>query len=164
VWRRAYPRRHTIGRRSGGRGVRAWLGEHRLAAGAVGIALVLWAVVGIASALDGHHTHTTTASAGSQRPAGAHRTTAAKPAPALSSKALHTTPRSLPAQSTQPRPRPSAPRRRRRRASALVREAVAPPVAPRKETAMPAAPTPTARASAPPAPAQEQTQGGLFSP
>jgi hypothetical protein len=165
VWRRAYPRRHTIGRRAGGRGIRAWLGQHRLAAGAVGAALVLWAVVGIASALDGHHTHTTTASAGSQRPAGTHRTAAAKPAPALSSKALHTTPRSLPAQSTQPRPRPSAPRRRWRPAPALVREALAPPIAAPKETAMPAVPsTPAARASAPPAPAQEQTQGGLFSP
>jgi uncharacterized iron-regulated membrane protein len=164
VWRRAYPRRHTISRRGDGRGVRAWLGQHRLAAGAVGVALVLWAVVGIASALDGHHTHTTTASAGSQRPAGAHRTAAAKPAPALSSEALPAAPRSSPAQSTQPRPRPSARRRRRRPAPALVRDALAPPIAAPKETAMPAAPTPAARASAPPAPAQEQTQGGLFSP
>lgn len=161
VWRRAYPRRHRIGRRGDGRGVRAWLGQHRLAAGAVGVALVLWAVVGIASALDGHHTHTTTTSADSQRPAGTHRTTAAKPAPALSSKALPAAPRSSPAQSTQPRPRHSA----RRRPAPLLREAVAPPVAPPKETATPTAPsTPAARASAPPAPAQEQTQGGLFSP
>jgi hypothetical protein len=160
VWRRAYPRRRTIGRRGDGRGVRAWLGQHRLAAGAVGTALAAWAVVGVGSALDGHHTHTATASVVSQRPAGTHRTVAAKPAPALSSNALHATPRSSPARSAPSRPRHSAPRRRRP-AAALVREAVPPP----KEAAVPAAPsTPAARASAPPAPAQEQTQGGLFSP
>ncbi len=159
-WRRAYPRRRTIGRRGDGRGVWAWLGQHRLAAGAVGAALVLWAVVGIASALDGHHTHTATTSVVGKRPAGTHWTAAAKPALALSSKALHAAPRSSSAQSTQSRPRRSAPRRRRP-APALVREAVAPP----KEAAVPAAPsTPAARASAPPAPAQGQTQGGLFSP
>jgi hypothetical protein len=162
VWRRVYPRRRAIGRRGDGRGVRAWLGQHRLAAGAVGTALAAWAVVGVGSALDGNHTHTKAASASvvNQRPAGTDRTAAAKRAPALSSNALHATPRSSPARSAPSRPRHSAPRRRRS-APALVREAVAPP----KEAAVPAAPsTPAARASAPPAPAQEQTQGGLFSP
>jgi hypothetical protein len=167
VWRRAYPRRRTMGRRGDGRGVRAWLGQHRLAAGAVGAGLAAWAVVGVGSALDGHHPHTSTASASvvNQRPAGTDRSAAAKSAPALRSKALHATPRSSPAQSAQSRPRHSAPHRRRPPAPALVREAVAPPVAPPKEAAVPAAPsTPAARASAPSAPAQEQTQGGLFSP
>jgi len=158
VWRRAYPRRRTIGRRGDGRGARAWLGQHRLAAGAVGVALAAWALVGVSSALNGHHTDTTTASVVSKRPTGTHRTAAAKPAPALSSKALHAAPRSSPAQSAQSPPRHSPPRRRRP-APALVREAVAP----QKEAAVPAAPsTPAARASAPPAPAQ--AQGGLFSP
>jgi len=163
VWRRAYPRRRTIGRRGDGRGVRAWLGEHRLATGAVGAALAAWAVVGVGSALDGHHTHTTTATVVGKRPAGTHWTAATTPTPALSPKALHAAPRPSPAQSTQSRPRHSAPRRRP--APALVREAVAPRVAPPKEAAVQAAPsTPATRASAPPAPAQEQTQGGLFSP
>lgn len=162
VWRRAYPRRRTIGRRGDGRGARAWLDQHRLATGAVGAALAAWALVGVGSALDGNHTHTKAASASvvNERPAGTDRTAAAKRAPALSSKALHAAPRSSPVQSAQSRPRHSAPRRRRP-APALVREAVAPP----KEAAVPAAPsTPAARASAPPAPAQAQTQGGLFSP
>ena len=88
LWRRVYPRRRTIERRSDGHGARAWLGQHRLAAGAVGAALAAWAVVGVGSALDGHHTHTPTASASvvSKRPTGTHRAAAAKPAPALSSK------------------------------------------------------------------------------
>jgi hypothetical protein len=160
LWRRAYPRRRTIGRRGDGRGVRAWLGRHRLATGAVGAALAAWALVGVGSVLDGHHTHTTTAGVVSKRPSGTHRTAAAKPAPALSSKALHAAPRPSPAQSAQSRARDSEPRRRRP-APALLREAVAPP----KEAAVPVAPsTPAARASAPPAPAPAQTQGGLFSP
>lgn len=166
LWRRVYPRRRTIGRRSAGHGARAWLGQHRLAAGAVGAALAAWAVVGVGSALDGHHTHTPTASASvvSKRPTGTHRAAAAKPAPALSSNALHEAPRSSPAQTTQARPRHSAPRRRRQ-APALVREAVAAPVLPAREAAVPAASsTPAAHVSAPPAPSQEQTQGGLFSP
>jgi hypothetical protein len=169
LWRRVYPRRRTIGQRGGGRGVRAWLGQHRLVAGAVGAALAAWAVVGVGSAFDGHPTHTTAASASvvSKRPAETHRTTAAKPASALSSRALHEAPRSSPAQTTQARPRHSAPQRHRP-APALVRETVAAPVVPAREAAVPAASStpaaPAARASARSAPAQEQTQGGLFSP
>src|ERR1039458_549088 len=54
-WRGVYPRRRAARELGAGRGVRAWLREHRLAGGAVGAAILLWAIVAFASALDGQH-------------------------------------------------------------------------------------------------------------
>ncbi len=62
-WRGVYPRRRAARELGAGRGVRGWLGEHRLAGAAVGAAILLWAIVGFASALDGQHSHAPAASA-----------------------------------------------------------------------------------------------------
>jgi hypothetical protein len=169
-WRGVYPHGRAARERRAGRSVRAWLREHRLAGSAVGVAVLLWAIVGFASALDGQHSHTPARSAitRSGRPASRHRTQASKPAPAPSSRTLRAAPRSA-ARTVQPRPVFRA--RRRRPAAAPVRETVAPPVAPVGEAPVPPAPTAAAPvpaavppASAPPAAAPEQTGGGLFSP
>ena len=169
-WRGVYPHRRAARERRAGRGVRAWLREHRLAGSAVGVAVLLWAIVGFASALDGQHSHTPARSAitRSGRPATRHRTQASKRALAPSSRTLRAAPRSA-ARTVQPRPVFRA--RRRRPAAAPVRETVAPPVAAVGEAPVPqappaATPVPAAAppASAPPAAAPEQTGGGLFSP
>jgi hypothetical protein len=168
-WRGVYPRRRALRELGAGRGVRGWLGEHRLAGAAVGAAILLWAIVGFASALDGQHSHTPDASAITRgdRPATRHRTQASKPAPAPSSRTPRAAPRSA-ARTAQPRHALRA--RRRRPAAAPIRETVAPPVAPVGEAPVPPVPTPAAPAppappaSAPPAAAPEQTGGGLFSP
>ena len=170
-WRGVYPRPRALRELGAGRGVRGWLREHRLAGTAVGAAILLWAIVGFASALDGQHSHTPARSAitRSERPATRHRTQAAKRAPAPSSRTLRAAPR-YPARSAQPRPVFRG--RRRRPAAAPVRETVAPPVAPVGEApvaqappaAAPAPPAAAPPASDPPAAAPEQTGGGLFSP
>jgi len=170
-WRGVYPRPRALRELGAGRGVRGWLGEHRLAGSAVGAAILLWAIVGFASALDGQHSHTPDASAitRSGRPATRHRTQASKRAPAPGSRTLRAAPR-YPARTAQPRPVFRA--RRRRPAAAPVRETVAPSVAPVGEApvaqappaAAPAPPAAAPPASAPPAAAPEQTGGGLFSP
>jgi PASTA domain len=169
-WRGVYPHRRALRELGAGRGVRAWLREHRLAGSAVGVAVLLWAIVGFASALDGQHSHTPARSAitRSGRPATRHRTQASKRALAPSSRTLRAAPRSA-ARTAQPRPVFRA--RRRRPAAAPVRETVAPPVAAVGEAPVPqappaATPVPAAAppASAPPAAAPEQTGGGLFSP
>src|SRR5271166_3643657 len=169
-WRGVYPRRRALRELGAGRGVRGWLREHRLAGSAVGAAVLLWAIVGFASALDGQHSHTPDASAitRSERRATRHRTQASKRAPAPSSRTLRAAPRSA-ARTAQPRPVFRA--RRRRPAAAPVRETVAPSAAAVGEAPVPqappvAAPVPAAAppASAPPAAAPEQTGGGLFSP
>ena len=169
-WRGVYPRPRALRELGAGRGVRGWLREHRLAGAAVGAAILLWAIVGFASALDGQNAHTPAASeiTRSERPATRHRTQASKPAPAPSSRTPRAAPRSA-ARGAQPRPVFRA--RRRRPAAAHVRETVAAPVAPVGEAPVAqappaAAPVPAAapRASDPPAAAPEQTGGGLFSP
>ncbi len=169
-WRGVYPRRRAAGERAAGRGVRAWLSEHRLAGAAVGAAILLWAIVGFASALDGQHSHTPAASAITRgdRAATRHPTQASKRAPAPSTRTLRAAPRSA-ARTAQPRPVFRA--RQQRPAAAPVRETVAAPVAAVGEAPVPQAPpaaTPVPatapRASAPPAAAPEQTGGGLFSP
>jgi hypothetical protein len=169
-WRGVYPRRRATRALGAGRGVRAWLREHRLAGTAVGVAVLLWAIVGFASALDGQHSHTPARSAITRgdRRATRDRTQVSKRALAPSSRTLRAAPRSA-ARTVQPRPVFRA--RRRRPAAAPVRETVAPPVAPVGEAPVPRAPTAAApvpaaapRASDPPAAAQQQRGGGLFSP
>jgi len=169
-WRGVYPRRRAARELGAGRGVRGWLREHRVAGAAVGAAILLWAIVGFASALDGQHSHTPDASAITRddRAATRHRSQASKRALAPSSRTLRAAPRSA-AHTVQPRPVFRA--RRRRPAAAPVRETVAPPVAAVGEAPVPqappaATPVPAAAppASAPPAAAPEQTGGGLFSP
>ena len=169
-WRGVYPRRWAARELGAGSGVRGWLREHRLAGTAVGAAILLWAIVGFASALDGQHSHTPGASAITRgdRAATRHRTQASKRALAPSTRTLRAAPRSA-ARTAQPRPVFRA--RQRRPAAALVRETVAAPVAPVGEAPVPqappaAAPVPAAAppASDPPAAAPEQTGGGLFSP
>jgi PASTA domain len=168
-WRGVYPRQRAARELGAGRGVRAWLREHRLGGAAVGAAILLWAIVGFASALDGQHSHTPDASAirRSERPATRHRTQASKPAPAPSSRTPRAAPRSA-ARTAQPRPVFRA--RQRRPAPAPVRETVAPSAAPVGEASVPPAPTPAPApaaappASDPPAAAPEETGGGLFSP
>jgi len=169
-WHGVYPRRRAARQRGGGRAVRAWLREHRLAGSAFGAAILLWAIVAFASAVDGQHSHTPAASAitRSEQPTTRHRTHASKRAPTPSSRTPRVTPR-YPARTA---PGPVFRTRRRRAAPAPVRETVAPPVAPVGEAPAPQAPPPAAPApaaaapvaSAPPATAPEQTGGGLFSP
>ncbi len=173
-WRRAYPRRRRARHRVGGNGrLRAWLGEHRLLAGAVAVALVLWTAVGVVSTGQDARTSSTNAVApnhalGARRPGrplkpaaaqklGAHKRTARSPR-------LHPTrperlvarPRRIP----RPTPAPAQP------AAPAVSETVAPP--PREAPGPRPAGAPTqprqAAASAPPAPTPEQRGGGLFSP
>ena len=166
-WRGVYPRRRAARERGAGRGVRGWLREHRLGGAAVGAAILLWAIVGFASALDGQHLHTPDASAitRSERPATRHRTQASKPAPVPSSR----TPRAAPRYPARTARRAALRGQRRRPAAAPVRETVAPSAGPVGEASVPPAPTtapaPAAPpASAPPAAAPEQRGGGLFSP
>ncbi len=168
-WRGVYGRGRAAGELGAGRGVRAWLREHRLAGSAVGAAVLLWAIVGFASALDGRHSHipTATATTRSERPATRHQAKTLNPALAPSSRTSRAAPRSA-ARTWQPRPLLRA--RRQRLAAAPVRETAAPPVAPVGEAPVqhasppptPAQPAP--HASRPPVAASEQTGGGLFSP
>jgi hypothetical protein len=169
-WRGVYPRPRALRELGAGRGVRGWLRAHRLAGAAVGAAILLWAIVGFASALDGQHSHPPDASAITRgdRAATRHPTQALKRAPAPSTRTLRAAPRSA-ARTAQPRPVFRA--RQQRPAAAPVRETVAAPVAPVGEAPVAqappaAAPVPAAapRASDPPAAAPEQTGGGLFSP
>ena len=157
-WRRVYPRRRTTGTLGGGRGVHVWLAEHPWLVKTVGAALAVWLVVGVASALDGHHARAPIASVipVSERPAGTHMAGAHNPGFARSSRTARAAAR--PPRVHTPVKHSGVPRRRP--APALERgAAVQAPLAPR-----PAFP---ARMSAPPPPparAPEQTQGGLFSP
>jgi PASTA domain len=165
AWRRVYPRRRVAGTLDGDRGVRAWLAEHPRLVKAVGTAFAVWAVVGLAAALDGHHARAPTASviSGGNRRAGTRTAVARDRASARRVRTVRPAARS---------PRPHVPPEhsgvpRRRRASAPASEAAARPegASVRATPAPPPPPTaaPTA-ASAPPPPAPEQTQGGPFSP
>jgi hypothetical protein len=157
AWRGAYPRRarRELDARHGPRG---WLRRHRLASSLIAVAVLLWAIVAVAAALDGQDSHNDPAAGAitrSERLTVTHRIRAAKPASAPSSR----TPRS-PARTAQPRP--VARTQRRRSAPAPVGEAIAAPVAAGEAPAR-GAPPPASGASAPPA-APEQRGGGLFSP
>ncbi len=162
AWRRVYPRRRTAGALGGDRSVRARLAEHPRLVKAVGAALAVWVVVGLAAALGGHHARTPTASvvSGGARRAGTYTTGTRDRGPASSVRTVRPAARS-------PRPHTSpqhsgAPRRRR--IPPLAREAAARPEGAGVQAAPPPRPTPPPPVSAPPQPAAEQTQGGLFSP
>jgi len=162
AWRRVYPRRRTVGVLGGG-GVRAQLAGHPRLVKAVGAALAVCVVVGVAATLDGHHARTPAASviSHSERPAGSHTTGVRDRASAPSWRAAR--PAARPPRTRTPSQRSGVPRRRS--APALVRAAAAPPEGAGVQAAPQQRPAPPARstsASAPP-PA-EQTQGGLFSP
>ena len=162
AWRRVYPRRRTAGALGGDRRVRARLAEHPRLVKAVGAALAVWVVVGLAAALDGHHARTPTASviSGDARRAGTYTTGTRDRAPAPSVRIVRPAARS-PRPHTAPQ-HSGAPRRRRTQPSA--REVAAHPEGTGVPAPPPPRPTPPAPASAPPPPASEQTQGGLFSP
>ncbi len=176
-WRGVYPRRRAARRGLQGQGrLRGWLREHRMLAGAIGAALILWTLVGAISAVDGHHPRTPPASAlaPSRAPTVSHPLPATKlpaaPKPAAPRTperslrphtARHRAPRAAPSRPAQHgAPRPVHP------VAAVVRETVALAAAP-APTHSPA-PQPSAaappQASTPPASSPEQSAGGLFSP
>jgi hypothetical protein len=157
AWRRVYPRRWIFAALARGSGVRVWLGGHSLLVRAVGAALAVWILVGLASALDGQHARTPTASviSPSHRPARTRITQPRRPVfapsvararPAVRSPQVHAAAR-----------RSLAPRRHPRQAP-VIEAAV-----PRERMAVQVPPVPPP-ASAPAAPAAPQAQGGLFSP
>jgi hypothetical protein len=163
-WRSAYPRRSAMRGLSNTSRVRTWLREHRILAGACGLALALWMVVGLASALDGRHARPLSAStvAPKRAPAAKHHDPAPKPAqrPAEQKRTAR------PARShfTRRAPHPARPRRARaargpvRTAAPGVSEAGGPTPRPAPTTPQPSE-APVPRSSAP-----EQSGGGLFSP
>lgn len=179
AWRRAYPRRGTTRAERSGSRVRAWLGAHRLLAGALGVALGLWMLVGVAAMLSGHpRARIAGAAAPLRTPAARHQRSPAKPAPAPKAK---TRKASTPARPARRRGRRWA--RPRRRASRAIRHPAPAPNPARtvaapavREAAAPAGaaagPPPAAQPSQAPAsqpsppspPAPEQSGGGLFSP
>ncbi len=160
--RRVYPHRRTATVLARGGGVRAWLGEHSLLVRLVGAALAVWILVGLASALDGQHARTPTASAisSTKKPAPTHtpETHVRVPAPRVKSARPETRPPQAHtfARSTQ------APHHLRGRPP--VREIAAPPERPVVQTSPARSPAPRAATGEPSAPAARQTQGGLFSP
>ncbi len=174
-WRGAYPRRRAAIRGLGGRGrVRGWFREHRKLVGAVGAALALWTLVGVLSAMDGHHARTPSANVLAPSRAPAVRRPALTPKP---SAAKTLTPEAL-ARSSRPRTArrqmssPSPRRPLQRHAPQAVRQMAAPETgetvvsaatsAPAQPPAPPSAAAPPP--STPPARAPEQSGGGLFSP
>ena len=161
-WRRVYPRRRTFAALTSVGGIRVWLGEHSLLAKAVGAALAVWLLVGLASALDSQHAGTPTASLASpsHRPTRTRTTQARPPVSAPSVASARPTVRSP--QLRRAARHSEAPHLDRERAPVI--EAAAHPE--RMAVQAPAAPpaAPPAPASAPAAPPAQQTQGGLFSP
>jgi PASTA domain len=162
VWRRVYPRRRAAGALGGGHGVRARLAEHPRLVKALGAALAVWVVVGLAAALDGHQGRTPAASviAGGARSAGTYTAGTRERASAPSSRTVRPSTRSprpdtAPQHSGVPRRRPAPP---------PARGAAARPEGAGVQVAPPPRPTPPDPASASPPPAPEQTPGGLFSP
>lgn len=177
AWRGAYPRRRAVMRGFRGQGrVRGWLREHRRLAGAIGAALALWTLVGVISAMDGHHPHTPPAGAlaPSRAPTVSHPLPATK-LPAAPKPAPRRTPARAPRPHTAQRQAPrAAPSRLAQHRAPRPVHPVAPAVrGPDVSAAVPAptqapAPQPSAaappRASTSPAPSREQSGGGLFSP
>jgi hypothetical protein len=178
-WRRVYPRRrHAIGGVGVGGRFRAWLGEHWVLAGVVGVALVLWVVVGVASTLQGDRAGATRVGAlairpmpGARRPdptprprtvqmLPAHKT-AARPRRAHPVRSAARTPASQPVPQTAPRPvHPAVPAVTEAVVARASREVPVPAEAPVPRPSEAPAP----RASTPPARASEQSGGGPFSP
>jgi hypothetical protein len=159
AWRRVYPRRRTVAAVARSGGIRVWLGEHSLLVKAVGAALTVWILVGLASALDSQHAGTRTASVAS--PSTHTRTTQARarvyPPSATSGRPAARSPQSRP--STR---RSDAPHHDRQHGPVV--KAAAPPEHMSVHASSAPPPAPLAPVSAPAAPAGQQTQGGLFSP
>jgi hypothetical protein len=162
AWRRVYPRRRTFAALTRVGGIRVWFGEHSLLVKAVGAALAVWILVGLASALDSQHAGTPTASLASpsHRPARTRTTQARPPVSAPSAASARPTARS-------PQVRGAArhsetPHLDRERAPVI--EAAAHPERMAVQAPAAAPPAPPTPASAPAAPPAQQTQGGLFSP
>ena len=162
AWRRVYPRRRTFAALTSVGGIRVWLGEHSLLAKAVGAALAVWILVGLASALDSQHAGTPTASLASpsHRPTRT-RTTQARP-PVSAPSAASARPTARPTQLRRAARHSEAPHLDRQRAPVI--EAAAHPERMAVQAPAAAPPAPPAPASAPAAPPAQQTQGGLFSP
>jgi hypothetical protein len=162
AWGRVYPRRWIFAALARGSGLRVWLGEHSLLVKAVGAALGVWILVGLASALDGQHARTPTASviSPSHRPARTRTTQPRRPVfvpsvarsrPAARSPQVHAAARHSQAPRRHPRQAPVI-------ETAVPRDRMAvqvPPVPP---------PAPPPPAVSPAASAAPQAQGGLFSP
>jgi len=162
AWCRVYPRRWTFAALARGGGVRVWLGEHSLLVKAVGAALAVWILVGLASALDGQHARTPTASvvSPSHRPA---RTRTTQPRPPVSAPSVVSTRPTARSPQVRPATRHSeAPHLDRQRAPVI--EAAARPERMAVQAPAVPPPAPPGPASAPAAPPAQQTQGGLFSP
>jgi hypothetical protein len=156
AWRRVYPRRRTFAAVARGSGIRVWLGEHSLLVRAIGAALTVWVLVGLASALNSQHAATP---AGSVASRSAH--TRAKQARAPVSDPSATSARAG-ARSPQVRPataRSDAPHHDRRRVPVIKASARPERMAVQAPAAAPSAPLAPVSA-----PAGQQTQGGLFSP
>ena len=162
AWRRVYPRRRTFAALTSVGGIRVWLSEHSLLAKAVGAALAVWILVGLASALDSQHAGTPTAGviSPSHRPA---RTRPAQARPSVSAPSVASArPTAGPTQLRRAARHSEAPHLDRQRAPVIeaaahpermaVQASAAPP---------PASPAPASASAAPPA---RQAQGGLFSP
>ena len=157
AWRRVYPR-------PAGRGFRARLARHPWLVGTAGLMLAVWAVVGVIAALVGqpasvHHANVLSGAAGRAGAPAIHAAEASPQRhtavhPAKGSSLVDTARRRRAALRHSPEPAPA------REAAARPDRGAAQP-SPPPQPAPPASPTP---ASAPPPPAQEQTQGGLFSP
>jgi pyruvate/2-oxoglutarate dehydrogenase complex dihydrolipoamide acyltransferase (E2) component len=162
AWRRVYPRRRTFAALTRVGGIRAWLGEHSLLAKAVGAALAVWILVGLASALDSQHAGTPTASLASpsHRPARTRTTQARPPVSAPSAASARPTARSP--QVRRAGRHSEAPHLDRQRAPVIGAAAHPERMAVQAPAAAP--PAPPDHASAPAAPPAQQTQGGLFSP
>jgi hypothetical protein len=162
AWRRVYPRRRTFAALTRVGGIRVWLGEHSLLAKAVGAALAVWILVGLASALDSQHAGTPTASLASpsHRPTRM-RTTQARP-PVSAPSAASARPTAGSPQVRRAARHSEAPHLDRQRAPVI--EAAAHPERMAVQAPAAAPPAPPAPASAPAAPPAQQTQGGLFSP
>jgi hypothetical protein len=163
VWRRVYPRSRTAGALRSSRGARAWLQEHPPLIKAVGAMLAVGTVVGLAVTLDdGHPARTPTAHviSGSHRRAETRTRISHGGVSAPSVRTVRPAARS-PRPHTPPQHR-EAPRRRP--TTAPVSEAPALPEGAGVQVAPPPPLPPPARASGPSSPAQEQTQGGPFSP
>ncbi|HEY5260895.1 MAG TPA: PASTA domain-containing protein [Solirubrobacteraceae bacterium] len=162
AWRRVYPRRRTFAALTSVGGIRVWLGEHSLLAKAVGAALAVWILVGLASALDSQHAGTPTASLASpsHRPARTRTTQARPPVSAPSVASARPTVRSP--QVRRAARHSEAPHLDRERAPVIGAAAHPERMAVQAPAAAPPAPPASASASA--APPAQQTQGGLFSP
>ncbi len=159
AWRRVYPRRRTFVPLVRGGGARVWIGEHSLLVKAVGAALAVWVLVGLASALNGQRPRSDTASVTSPL----HWPARSDSRDAVSATSVARTRRAVRSSRVHTAAQQSFVQRRHRGQGHLTeasvpRERIAVQAPPAQPEASPA----PARASPPPA--AEQSQGGLFSP